>query len=92
VIDRQDACPDQPGVFSSIAADLGCPDQDMDGVADKSDACVAEAGVCQADPKKNGCPRSFGHARLTARGVEIDQAIHFATGSATLVPESYSLV
>ncbi|HQP38850.1 MAG TPA: OmpA family protein, partial [Polyangiaceae bacterium] len=92
VIDRQDACPDQPGVFSYLAQENGCPDQDMDGVADKVDACPAEPGVRDNDRKKNGCARSYGHARLTARGVEIDGTIRFATGSATLLPEAYPLL
>ncbi len=92
VIDRQDACPDQPGVFSYLAQENGCPDQDMDGVADKVDACPAEPGVRDADGRKNGCARSYGHARLTARGVEIDDSIRFATGSATLLPDAYPLL
>lgn len=92
VIDRQDACPEQPGVFSYLAQENGCPDQDMDGVADKVDACPAEPGVRDGDRKKNGCARSYGHARLTARGVEIDGTIRFATGSATLLPDAYPLL
>jgi outer membrane protein OmpA-like peptidoglycan-associated protein len=92
IIDAQDACPDQPGVFSTVAREFGCPDQDMDGVADLADACPTESGVRSADPKKNGCPRCWGRARLTARGVEIDGTIQFATGSARLLAGSLPLL
>jgi outer membrane protein OmpA-like peptidoglycan-associated protein len=92
VIDRQDACPDEPGVFSPYAAEQGCPDRDLDGVADRLDACPDEAGLRNPDRKKNGCPRKFGKARLTAQGVEIDGAIHFATGSAAILAESFGLL
>ena len=91
VIDREDACPDQPGVFSTITSEQGCPDQDMDGIADKVDACPSEAGIRTTD-SKNGCPKKYGRARLTARGVEFDGSIHFATGSAAILQESYPLL
>jgi len=92
IIDREDACPDQPGVFSVVATEQGCPDRDLDGVADQSDACPNQPGLRDGDPRKNGCPRSYGHARLTAHGVEIDDAIHFATGKATLAAESLPML
>lgn len=92
VIDREDACPGEAGVFSSYPAENGCPDRDMDGVADKFDACPDEVGLRTAAAKDNGCPRKFGKAWLTDRGVHITEAIHFGSGSAIISPQSYPLL
>jgi outer membrane protein OmpA-like peptidoglycan-associated protein len=59
VLDREDACPDEPGVRSDDPAKNGCPapkDRDGDGVIDREDACADVPGVRSDDPKKNGCP------------------------------------
>lgn len=92
VIDREDACPGEAGVFSSYPAENGCPDRDMDGVADKLDACPDEVGLRTRAAKDNGCPRKFGKAWLTDRGVHITEAIHFASGSAVISAQSYPLL
>ena len=63
--DREDACPDAPGVRSSDPKTNGCPpasmrppppDRDGDGVLDAEDACPDLAGLRSDDPKTNGCP------------------------------------
>ena len=46
--DKDDACPDVPG----LAQFQGCPDTDGDGVADKDDNCPEVAGPVE----NNGCP------------------------------------
>ena len=46
--DKDDACPDVPG----LAQFQGCPDTDGDGVADKDDNCKEVAGPVE----NNGCP------------------------------------
>ncbi len=59
IADPTDACPDQPGPSSQLAATNGCPppaDQDGDGVNDAEDACPGVAGARAEDPKSNGCP------------------------------------
>ena len=59
IIDKQDACPDEPGVASDDAEKNGCPppaDRDGDGILDDDDACPDEPGVASDDPEKNGCP------------------------------------
>jgi OOP family OmpA-OmpF porin len=60
VPDRDDACPDQPGVKTTDPETNGCPpapaDRDEDGVPDADDACPDVAGVKTDDPKTNGCP------------------------------------
>ncbi|NML23914.1 OmpA family protein [Pseudoflavitalea sp. G-6-1-2] len=48
VIDKDDACPLEPGTFAAG----GCPDKDGDGVADKVDKCPDVAGL----RKYGGCP------------------------------------
>ncbi|HKY39351.1 MAG TPA: OmpA family protein [Polyangiaceae bacterium] len=60
ILDRNDACPDEPGVESDDPKKHGCPlpgDKDGDGILDLDDACPDEAGVASDDPEKNGCPR-----------------------------------
>jgi OOP family OmpA-OmpF porin len=59
VIDRDDRCPNDPGV-----APTGCPaDTDGDGVLDRDDYCPREAGpgpkgcpIIDTDPDKDGVP------------------------------------
>lgn len=48
IIDKDDACPLEPGTLAAG----GCPDQDGDGVADKVDKCPDVPGL----KKYNGCP------------------------------------
>ena len=58
--DKDDACPDEPGVPSADPAKNGCPppppDRDGDGIPDKDDACPDVKGVANPDPRENGCP------------------------------------
>lgn len=52
ISDKNDLCPDTPGLESL----MGCPDSDGDGVADKDDACPQAAGTATM----NGCPDTDG--------------------------------
>ncbi|SDB60881.1 Outer membrane protein OmpA [Flavobacteriaceae bacterium MAR_2010_188] len=52
IYDKDDACPDVPG----LEAFNGCPDSDGDGIEDSKDDCPNEAGL----PEFNGCPDSDG--------------------------------
>jgi OOP family OmpA-OmpF porin len=61
ILDRDDACPEEPGVRTADEATNGCPraedaDADGDGVPDLNDACPEEPGVHSAEPRQNGCP------------------------------------
>jgi OOP family OmpA-OmpF porin len=60
IADKDDACPDEPGVPSDDPAKNGCPppppDRDGDGIPDKDDACPDVKGVANTDPRENGCP------------------------------------
>ena len=50
IYDKDDACPDVPG----LPAFNGCPDSDNDGIEDSKDDCPNEAGLAEF----NGCPDS----------------------------------
>ncbi|MFV0540399.1 MAG: OmpA family protein [Aestuariibaculum sp.] len=52
VYDKDDACPDVPG----LEAFNGCPDTDGDGIEDSKDSCPNEAGLAEF----NGCPDTDG--------------------------------
>ncbi|HEX4354342.1 MAG TPA: OmpA family protein, partial [Polyangiales bacterium] len=58
IFDRDDACPDIPGVRDPDPKKNGCPrpDRDGDGILDQDDACPDIPGVRSDDPTKNGCP------------------------------------
>jgi OOP family OmpA-OmpF porin len=65
ILDKDDACPDEPGIKTDDPATNGCPppppDRDEDGIPDKDDACPDVAGVKTNDPKTNGCPPDSDH-------------------------------
>ena len=52
ILDKDDACPDIPGIASADPEFNGCPDTDGDGVFDKVDQCPDVAGPVE----NNGCP------------------------------------
>jgi len=56
VSDREDACPDTPGLW----AFKGCPDTDADGIKDGLDECPTAAGPAAL----NGCPDTDGDGIL----------------------------
>ena len=59
ILDRQDACPEEPGPASQDPTKNGCPpppDRDGDTFLDSEDACPDEPGVASEDPQKQGCP------------------------------------
>ncbi len=89
--DQYDKCPDQPEDKDGIDDDDGCPedDADNDGIPDAKDACPKEPGQPDPDPKKNGCPK-FIH--LEGSSVRVLQQVHFATGSATILPDSFPML
>jgi len=89
--DNVDKCPDQPEDKDGIDDQDGCPedDADSDGIPDTKDACPKEPGQPDPDPKKNGCPK-FIH--LEGSTVRVLQQVHFATGSATILPDSFPML
>jgi outer membrane protein OmpA-like peptidoglycan-associated protein len=58
-MDRDDACPDVPGVRTADPKTNGCPpprDRDRDTILDDVDACPDDPGQATEDPATNGCP------------------------------------
>jgi outer membrane protein OmpA-like peptidoglycan-associated protein len=89
--DQYDKCPDQPEDLDGIDDQDGCPedDADSDGVPDAKDACPKEPGQPDPDPTKNGCPRFI---KLEGSTVRVLQQVHFETGSATILPDSFAML
>jgi outer membrane protein OmpA-like peptidoglycan-associated protein len=89
--DDVDKCPDQPEDKDGIEDSDGCPEDDVDkdGIPDAQDACPKEPGQPDPDPKKNGCPKFI---RLEGSTVRVLQQVHFATGSATILPDSFPML
>jgi OOP family OmpA-OmpF porin len=82
--DREDDCPLVPGPREN----RGCPwpDKDQDGIPDKDDRCPTLPG-----PRENqGCPPP--KVEVTRREVVIREAIHFRSGSAEILPQSYEII
>ncbi|MET0287318.1 MAG: OmpA family protein [Polyangiales bacterium] len=90
VLDRDDACAEVAGIHSVEPAKNGCPasDRDEDSVLDELDACPDDAGPTNADPARSGCPA----ARIERGQIRILDQVQFETGSATLLPVSYSVL
>ena len=89
--DQFDKCPDEPEDKDGIQDQDGCPedDADQDGVPDTKDACPKEPGQPDPDPKKNGCPKFI---KLEGSTVRVLQQVHFQTGSATILPDSFPML
>jgi outer membrane protein OmpA-like peptidoglycan-associated protein len=89
--DNVDKCPDVPEDKDGIQDQDGCPedDADGDGIPDTKDACPREPGGPDPDPKKNGCPKFI---RMEKGRVNVLQQVHFATGSATIEPDSFPML
>jgi OOP family OmpA-OmpF porin len=89
--DMLDKCPDVPEDKDGIQDADGCPedDADHDGIPDTKDACPKEPGKPSPDPKKNGCPQFI---KLEGSTVRILQQVHFAYNSATILPDSFSML
>jgi OOP family OmpA-OmpF porin len=89
--DQFDKCPDDPEDKDGIQDADGCPevDADQDGIPDTKDACPKEPGQPDPDPKKNGCPKFI---KMEGSSVRVLQQVHFATGSATIEPDSFPML
>jgi outer membrane protein OmpA-like peptidoglycan-associated protein len=89
--DQFDKCPDVPEDHKGAEPSDGCPDidTDKDGIPDSQDACPHEPGQPSPDPKKNGCPQFI---RLEGSTVRILQQVHFATGKADILPDSFPIL
>jgi len=93
--DDIDACPTVPEDHKPPDPMDGCPappeepDSDHDGIPDSRDACPKEPGEPNPDPTRNGCPKFI---RLEGSTVRVLQQVHFQTGSATILPDSFPML
>lgn len=89
--DQYDKCPDQPEDKDGIDDGDGCPedDADNDGIPDAVDSCPKMPGKPSRDPKRNGCP-TFIEGDGTV--VRVLQQVHFAFGTAQILPESFPVL
>ena len=89
--DQYDKCPDVPEDKDGVEDNDGCPedDADKDGVPDVADACPREPGQPSADPKRNGCPQFI---KMEGSVVRVLQQVHFATGSTTILADSFPML
>ena len=89
ILDQDDACPDVPGIKTDDPKTNGCPsDRDKDTIYDTEDACPDAPGPRDPDPKKNGCPE----AHIEGEQIKIKDQVQFKTNSATILPESDTLL
>jgi outer membrane protein OmpA-like peptidoglycan-associated protein len=87
VPDAQDRCPNEPGDPPSGCASS---DRDADGVGDTTDSCPSEAETLNGYQDTDGCPDSKPQrVEVTADQIVIKQRINFATGKATILPDSF---
>jgi outer membrane protein OmpA-like peptidoglycan-associated protein len=60
IIDKEDACPEEPEDMDGVADEDGCPegtgDSDSDGIVDQDDACPNEAEDPDGFEDDDGCP------------------------------------
>ena len=90
ILDKDDACPDVPGIRTDDPKTNGCPDgdRDKDGIPNDVDACPDQAGPKSDDPKTTGCPRVFIKNGL----IQILEQPKFDFNKANIKPESDSLL
>lgn len=91
ILDPDDKCPDKPGP----AENNGCPwpDTDGDGVTDNIDKCPNEPGPVE----NNGCPipkptKTYQRITVTEKQIILKQMIHFETGKAVIMPDSFAIL
>lgn len=86
LLDTIDKCPDDPGPPEQS----GCPvvDRDGDGINDDVDKCPDEAGVAE----EQGCPKKYSLIVVKQDRIEIKQKVHFATGKAKILRDSFELL
>ena len=97
LLDYTDKCPNEAEDFNGFQDEDGCPegvlDQDGDGIYDNVDACPDEPENINEYLDEDGCPDVKPQAvRVTKEKIEIDEKILFATGKATILPESFGIL
>jgi outer membrane protein OmpA-like peptidoglycan-associated protein len=88
IFDKDDACPETPGIPSESPELNGCPDTDGDGVFDKEDNCPEVAGPVE----NHGCPDSDGDGvsddKEQADGTDPNDNCSFVMASQNVEPNA----
>jgi len=86
LLDTIDKCPNDAGPPEN----QGCPvlDKDGDGIPDNVDKCPDEPGI----PEEQGCPKKYSLIVVKKDRIEIKQMVHFATGKAVILSDSFELL
>jgi MYXO-CTERM domain-containing protein len=95
LLDAMDTCPNEPEDYDGFEDADGCPDpnNDGDGLLDAMDTCPNEREDYDGFEDTDGCPEDgSGLVRLTCLAIEIEEAVHFASSSAEILPVSFELL
>ncbi len=91
--DVKDKCPNDPEDKDGFEDDDGCPepDNDKDGIPDIHDKCPNQPETFNDVDDEDGCPDD-GKLIIKGNTIVILEKIQFATGSAVILPRSFSLL
>jgi outer membrane protein OmpA-like peptidoglycan-associated protein len=91
--DKRDACPNDPEDRDGFEDEDGCPDpdNDKDGIPDVVDKCPNQPETFNNFEDEDGCPDK-GNVIIQDNNILILQKIQFKTGSAEILPESFSIL
>jgi len=93
ILDVDDKCPNDPEDKDGFEDQDGCPepDNDLDGILDVNDRCPNEPETYNGFEDEDGCPDK-GKVVIEGSDILILEKIHFATNSAEILPESFSII
>ncbi|HEU4579219.1 MAG TPA: OmpA family protein [Polyangiaceae bacterium] len=91
--DIRDKCPNDPEDKDGFEDEDGCPepDNDLDGILDVKDQCPNEPETYNGFEDEDGCPDK-GKVVIEGDDILILEKINFATGSAEILPSSFSIL
>jgi outer membrane protein OmpA-like peptidoglycan-associated protein len=95
ITDDRDGCPKDAEDEDGFQDEDGCPDldNDGDGLADAQDKCPLQAETVNGVDDGDGCPdMSFSKIEVTAKAILLKEAIHFSTGRADIMVDSYPIL
>jgi outer membrane protein OmpA-like peptidoglycan-associated protein len=93
--DVNDGCPDEVEDFDGYKDEDGCPDTDNDGdgIPDLEDKCPNDPETKNGYQDDDGCPDKKPMPKLEKKGAKlILKGVNFASGSAALTYESYTIL
>jgi len=99
IYDDADKCPNEPEDKDGWEDEDGCPDLDNDGdeIADADDQCPNEPETYNKFQDEDGCPdtkpaKKYQRIVVTEKQIILKQMVHFETGKALIMPDSYAVL